>query len=925
MRATCQDHQPHPARSADTVAHWRMDETLAAADIASTGPSRTLTVTASPTVQPSLFNSNAVSGARGFNGTTQYASRAAADGDEASFQWAWGAAGGITFESWIYIDSAGAGTNRCIVSLGEYASPETAAENIQFDLRITTTNVLRVRWEHSTGTNVDSTTASTIATDVAVHLGVIIDDDPDTFDTRRVRVYINGTLLETFAGKTPPTGGSTARWFVAAEIADTALLGAVGNFFRGKLDDMRISKFAASDETILYDYARGVRDFDELYFPGDCAFREVHWRVLIYDQFGALLESYTNKWVDLTDLYGWNFLKKVSIKEASDQQVATARVALYSRVGELSVSPFITPYGTYNNNPINGNAGDLSDDEGLIGAMRRVKVLCAVVPWGTGREGAAPYYRVRFDGHIKNISLAADGDETILDLLDRGCIYQDVQVEPQKDGTDRAYGDAAGTSVQAELQSIITDNDPAKFEIVSIDDDGGSNRVKIVFFSASTASWQGRPSLLAVGDYVKVTGTTNYNAIYTVLSVGADGTTATMNETTGGGIATETSGTATLLPSMSYIGLGDYKERLEIWTETSPSWNVYEWTPPATQSVFQAVDDVMKQLGWRFGMRFDDHRQMYRPSIFYGGNIGANEEAFLASSVLDASGFTLDALYPRNAVITEYEQRVDEASAVTGTLDERVRRRAAAVSTGLAKHIGRRVATIAVGAASNINSSSEAGELADNVLDDIRGVVADGPITTTLSVWTELYDSVDVACDIYLDISDLVTLTPIMETMFRDFTEFHPYVLGVSLDSAAASMTMTCREQTGSAINSRKSHHDSIQQNGIVEGLGLRAPVTPSAPGCTILSLGGTVRGVWVTTPFPVNDLNRQFDLIEIHISTSTGFTPVNTTLMYAGRAENAMVGGLAAATTYYCKIIRRDRMGNVSTASAQTSFTTAA
>jgi hypothetical protein len=91
----------------------------------------------------------------------------------------------------------------------------------------------------------------------------------------------------------------------------------------------------------------------------------------------------------------------------------------------------------------------------------------------------------------------------------------------------------------------------------------------------------------------------------------------------------------------------------------------------------------------------------------------------------------------------------------------------------------------------------------------------------------------------------------------------------------------------------------------------------PAAPtGLVIAKVQG---GVAVTFVPPVNSpSNADIDEYELHVSTTTGFTPDATSFKASSSTTRFEVGDLDPGVTYYAKIIARDVKNNRGTASAQ-------
>lgn len=907
-RSPLEDHQPHAADTDNTIALWRLDEALATDSAVDAGPNaRTLVDTGSPPVATSLFNNLFGTGARTFDGSTRYFLQAAHADDQANFQFAWSRDPhiGYTIEAWLV--AASTGTDRCAVDYS--AAGETQAANTQACLLIDNTGHLKMFWENGAGVNVTATSANAAITNgTTYHVAVVVDSDPLNFDKYRVTFYVNGELDDWIDNLSPPDGGTTALWCLGRR-SDTA-----GSYFSGTLDDVRVSSFAATPSGVRASYARGVRDFSESTLA-NLAFTEHHVRVYLQDTWPSRLERddgttpEAGDWVDMTKAFGWNWLVSASVDNQADSSVATAEVKLCGRIGEFNLAPFqhTASFGGVKNFETPWNSGAADASKNFIHEMMPIRIEVATVPWGTGRTGALPYFRPVFEGFVKTPNFSEDGRMITLLCGDRGMALQDVWVEPDENGLDRAYGNSAGTPVIAELQAIIDENDPALFLPISVDDTGGGGTLLITFFATTSGPGQGRPHLLSDGDKLKLSGTAARDGVYTVASTTS--TTITTVEVGAAGAA-DTSAQVDLLPVLSYLG-----GKPTLWAETDPAWNVREWATPSTQNVFTAVEDPMGQIAWRVGMRWDDHRQAFRFAAWRPSTFDISEN-LVRARLVRYGDVAIDGLWARDVVVGEYED-----AGTTGNLGERERRLVCTTNPAAAKAIGRRYARVGVGSLSNVNASGEAQELTDNIADDLDQANADTSFEALFDPYTESGDYFFVQGE--QGEGTAAVARWVMPLLVAESQAWGCQGVTHTFTGGSARTVLHGRASSGASRIER--HFDMIQANGWVGGKGTLAPLTPAAPGCTGITGGGAIRGAFITWVFPVNDLNRMWDLMQVHISTTTGFTPSSSTIKKTERGHNAVVMGLVASTTYYVKLIAMDRAGNKSAASSQTSFATPA
>jgi hypothetical protein len=110
--------------------------------------------------------------------------------------------------------------------------------------------------------------------------------------------------------------------------------------------------------------------------------------------------------------------------------------------------------------------------------------------------------------------------------------------------------------------------------------------------------------------------------------------------------------------------------------------------------------------------------------------------------------------------------------------------------------------------------------------------------------------------------------------------------------------------------------------DGSVPARGFSGPSTPAAPSVSNLGALGAFRTAAVSWALPAGAGNEAYSGMEVHVSTTTGFTPSSSTLKAVSGGNTAVVlHGVAAGVTGYVRIIARDSLGNRSTPSPQTSF----
>lgn len=882
--------------AADYLAWWKCDD-IAGANVADTMAVRTLTQTGAPGAATSLYgNTTGVlgSGARTFDGATQYAGRTA-DGDEALFQsMVWGLN--------LWVQPAVIQIQR-FIEYGEHSSAGAGVSNVQIQIFMSSSTVIGIRQQTTAGGFVDSLiTVPAISAGDVFAIGVTAELDPDNFGQQRLRVYFNGDCVGIFGGLAPPDGGSAARWILGASRRQGSAVNAPGSFLNGSIDDVVVTKFSPTHEWFREVYARGKRDFLMRAGPSgdpnlETVITETYARVLVEvgaSSFTAFDDKVNLTDLDLSSINGIDFLQSIEWGENVDDAGATATIRMFPRFGFYNMSPFVPSAGALNDNPL----------DGLWNVPRRVKIEIAEVPCGTCREGVGSNWWLVFEGWTLAVDVSADS--VTLTAIDKIGPLQEVWIQSAEDGTDRVYGSAGGVDIEAVLQQMIDDSDPARYDIVSIDDTGAGGKLQAIVLDTTVEKGNGRPHLLQSGDQVQVEGTVNFNGIYHL----DGGTTATMLQTleTHGAAALESVGLVRALPALSYLG-----GKPTIVTPASPSYKLFTNNEPASKSVAQAMEDLLDAtIGWRCVFRWDDVRFAYRLKI-YDPRSSYGSINRCADNIMPPGRMAMRRDDQRDVGVVEYGKNTSKDN-----VGERtpfiVTARAVAERAG-----GYRAFRFSVGSDSLVTDSTAAQKLADALVGDLKKATAESDLEVLYDPSFEPHDEVVLT-------SEVLTATQ-MATMFGDQVVAAVAELRHQVSEGAIRTSIRFRKlQLGGALDAsiaRGSRHlQLINMRGSIPGIGRSPIATPAAP--TVSSYGATLtpRTFAASWPMPAGDGARAWTHTEIHVSTGTGFTPSSATLKAVVAGTFATIAhGVTGGVTGFVKIIHRDRMGNRSAASAQTSF----
>lgn len=958
--------QPHPLPplAADCIGLWRLDEAAAGTNFDDiSANNRDLTVAGSPGVAgPIITVPYATVGSRSFNGATQWGVRAHDASEEMKFQDEW------TIEAFIRPATVAAG-RRTIFSFSEYQAVPTLTGNEQCWFGLSAAG-LAVRWENGSGANVDADGGSfPLVANCRYHVAARKMRSRRYPGRYRVDFFVNGRWvtpnLASYDNLSNSTGGTISRMTIGACFRDGASAVAPGSLFNGRIDDVIITPVAKTDYAIREDCMRGFRPWSFQYTSSDtgtllpqtkpaiACLTRVRLQVAmdVDDLWEHYYCSFGHAPSDSGDASGMNreagflfankfqFLKSISISDDIEAQATTASIVLFQNARMNNVSPF-TYHAANAWNPLNTTETSAADNKNAIASLRKVIVEVCPMPAGmtdnemnqwferTTTDGpSSTYFPMRtwvpvFEGFVS--SAVVQGAEATLACIDNIFPLQIAQIEPSylpaatsgntSGGHEYIYGSAGGTAVEDELQRIINDADPARHLVGGPYTSGnsfttdGSNRVVVLFGGTAVPGGEGRAHAFKVGDRFEIRGTTNFNGVYTVTSIG--GWTITSVETPGP-LAFENSGQVYSVKGFRGVS----PKPPQVWTPTSPAWNVYEWNASISKSVAQELEDVAANIGWLCRYRWDDDLGMFRLK-FYNPSTSPDAVTLSPHDILSVDRQSVKSDDVRNIGFAEYGSTVDN-------IGNKGRFLAAVVRRDSADKHGRRIFRIGLGSKTLITSAAEASDLITQVANDLEEPQAEVELTVPLRLDIETGDTITIPNED--DNTDYLAEPRYFANVGASMAFG---CIGVTHDISDGSARTKLKLRGASAQPSRpRKHFDMIDQAGVVSARGTRPPSTPSAPSVDAckLSAGTNLYGLRVYWSHPVNNLNAAWDEMEVHVSTTNGFTPSSVTLKAVTRSTEITFFGLAAVTTYYVKLIARDRMRNASAPSNQTSRATPA
>ncbi len=324
------------------------------------------------------------------------------------------------------------------------------------------------------------------------------------------------------------------------------------------------------------------------------------------------------------------------------------------------------------------------------------------------------------------------------------------------------------------------------------------------------------------------------------------------------------------------------------------------YTVASSMSVAAAITDLVDTtIAWFLRFIWDDNRQEFRLTLADPDRarvfVPAFDRALQPRHVVgDWKKLEFDDGDVRNDVECEWH-----GSASTDNLGTNKRAFFRLEDLTSVGRFRRRYCRVGLSSSSQLNTLAQVTNLVQMMLSDLAYPMADIEVQTLPRRDIGLGDIVRLAAD---DVNSDV--------------DVDCAVVGISQNrKGRGSTTLTLRQSA--PIGRRRRWFDMMIAVGVNPAAGLSPPPTPAAPTMRAIPEGAVVR--W--TP-PANFGSRRYRETEIHFGPTVGFTPSPATLVGTSRGGSSATIELTPSAAFYCKLLHRDDMNNVSAPSASSLVT---
>ncbi|MGM0409176.1 MAG: hypothetical protein ACQEQF_00320 [Bacillota bacterium] len=324
-----------------------------------------------------------------------------------------------------------------------------------------------------------------------------------------------------------------------------------------------------------------------------------------------------------------------------------------------------------------------------------------------------------------------------------------------------------------------------------------------------------------------------------------------------------------------------------LYTPSDPGFDIKPYEVDY-QSVWDAIQQIAKQIGWFLGYLWDNSTNQWRLTFKEPPRTKNSIDYLLtAENDIYSRNLAFNDSSIRNAVTVEYiDSATDEVQTVTVTDADSI------------DEFRRRAMTIGTKDTPLIDTSTEATNFAGALLSDLK------QITSTSRIQMPLFTDID-----------LFSTLSIWDPRIESSMGFYAVESLKHIINPASNQLRTEVITAGKVVGSKEkwlemetrpgADGNPTNVDGVTNNRKMAEPI--------ILDYQGIYRGFTITLEKPTF---KGWDGFEVHASTSSPtFTPSESTLVSKGKQAHFEVGGLQGNTTYYVKVIAYDIEDNKSPA----------